>query len=127
MMAAVVMGAGLIASGCGDQQSPVGSALQETKPAVQLQESVPPAVAPAANDMVKQTQDLLARAKQYLDEGKLDEAISMAQEVLKFDPANVDAKNIIEMAKEKLKAMAQQKAGDVKSGVMGALGVSESK
>lgn len=84
----------------------------------QLQQNMPP----AATEMVQKAQALLTQAKQYLDQGKFSEAISTAQNVLQFDPQNLDAQKIIEMAKGKLKALAEQKAADVKSGVLGTLG-----
>ncbi|HOY09967.1 MAG TPA: hypothetical protein PLB05_07820, partial [Candidatus Omnitrophota bacterium] len=58
------------------------------------------------------------QAQQYLDQGKFDEAVSLAQNVLSFDPQNIDAQKIIAAAKAKLKALAEQKAQDLKSGLM---------
>ena len=75
-----------------------------------------------AGEMAQKTQVLLAQAKQYLDQGKLSEAITTAQNVLSFDPKNMDAQKIIETAKAKIKAMAEQKAADLKSDLMNKFG-----
>ena len=121
-------------SGCGDQNNQTASRQPETLPpqradvktvvqgqskaAAELQQNFQQ----TAGDLAKKAQTLLAQAQQYLDEGKLDEAISMAQNVLSFDPKNMDAQKIIDTAKAKLKAMAEQKATDIKSGLMNSLG-----
>jgi len=75
-----------------------------------------------ANNAVDKVQDLLAQAQQLIDQGKLQEAIAMAQQVLNIDPANLDAKNIIETAKAKIASLAQEKAGDMKADMMNKVG-----
>ena len=123
-------------SGCGDQHNQASSVQPgtstsaagaektnvqaQTKAAAQLQQNIQQ----TAGDLTKKAQTLLAQAKQYLDEGKLDEAISLAQNVLSFDPKNMDAQKIIDTAKAKLKTLAEQKAQDLKSGLMNTLGAS---
>jgi len=123
---------GLAVAGCGNQpeqkaqsgqSGTLASALSEATTAVsssagQAQQSMQQ----TASDLAKKAQTLLAQAKKYLDEGKFEEAISVAQNVLSFDPKNIDAQKIIDAAKAKLKALAEQKAGEVKSGLMNTLG-----
>ena len=115
-----------MASGCGKQeQQPVSTETQAQGMAEQAKEvsqegaqtvsQVQENVQAAANGVVEQAQTLLAQAKELVNSGKFDEAIAMAQKVLSMDPNNIDAKNIIETAKAKLAAMAQQKAGELKN------------
>jgi transcription elongation factor GreA-like protein len=137
----LLAGVSLVLTGCGKQQSQQPSSQQSsmatvaqkmqsavtqqsaevqsamTQQAQQTQQNVQQQAA----EMAQKAQTLLTQAKQYLDSDKLDEAISTAQQVLKFDPKNLDAQKIIEQAKAKLKAMADQKAADVKSGLMNTL------
>ena len=76
----------------------------------------------AVEETKKKAQDLLITAKQYMDQGKFEQAVNAAQEVLKLDVNNVDAKKIIETAQAKIKEMAQQSMGDLKSGLSNTLG-----
>lgn len=126
---------GLFVIGCGNQQNQAASggqqatlpsmtsevksvAQQATQKAGQTQQNLQQ----TAGEMAKKAQTLLAQAKQYLDQGKFNEAISVAQNILSFDPKNMDAQKIIETAKTKLQALATQKAQDLKSGLMNQLG-----
>jgi hypothetical protein len=126
----------LVAAGCEAQQkqavpmrqaAPVERAMSQAveEAAPQAARAVSQAieqVAPEANAMVEKAQALIAQAKELLDAGKFDEAIAVAQNVLSFDPANLDAQNIIAMAQEKLKALVATQAGEVKSGIMDQIG-----
>jgi Tfp pilus assembly protein PilF len=111
-----------IAGGCGNQQDQSGAqggdvksvVQQATQASGQLQQNIQQ----TADDLTKKAQTLLTQAQQYLDQGKFDEAVSLAQNVLSFDPQNIDAQKIIDAAKAKLKALAEQKAQDLKSGLM---------
>ncbi len=124
----------LMAAGCTQQQEKAAS----TEPAAAVEAQVQDmaqqatettqkaadAVAPvqqeaqnAANAMMDQAKELLAKAQDLVANGKFEEAIAMAQKVLSMDPNNIDAKNIIESAKAKIAEMAQQKAGELKEGV----------
>lgn len=117
--------------GCGKQPEP-SSAVSDSEVQAVAPQDIPGVssavsqehliVSQAAQAVAQKAQVLLAQAKQYLDQGKLNEAINLAQNVLQFDPNNLDAKQIIEMAKAKLKALAGQKTGELKSGLMNKLG-----
>lgn len=120
----LVIGMGLIfiTGGCGNQQDQSGAQGGDVKSVVrqaaqssgQLQQNIQQ----TADDLTKKAQTLLTQAQQYLDQGKFDEAVSLAQKVLSFDPQNIDAQKIIDAAKAKLKALAEQKAQGLKSGLM---------
>ena len=123
---AVIVAGGLMVSGCGKQQEQATSTQSASleKQAQGLSEDAKEAAeqgkkdaAKAANNVVNQVKELLAKAKTMIDNGKFDEAINLAQQALNIDPNNIDAKNIIETAKAKLAQMAQQKAGELKSGL----------
>lgn len=61
---------------------------------------------------------LIAKAKTLLDQGKFKEAIATAQDVLtNYDSDSQEAKGIIAKAKEKLKAMATEKAEGIKGDI----------
>jgi len=102
------MGLAFIAGGCGNQQDQSGAQGGDVKSVVrqadqssgQLQQNIQQ----TADDLTKKAQTLLTQAQQYLDQGKFDEAVSLAQNVLSFDPQNIDAQKIIAAAKAKLKA-----------------------
>ena len=129
-MLVIVLSLAFYAAGCGDQQKQAASGQKETVPqsgdvnadlpedtqedAGQLQQDIQQ----AAGDLAEKAQTLLGKAKQYLDAGKFDEAISLAQDVLSFDPQNIDAQRIVEMAKAKVKALADQTAQDLKVNVI---------
>lgn len=67
-----------------------------------------------AANLKAQMQELIAKAKEYLQNADYENAIKTAKEVLaKFDANSEEAKGIIAAAQEKLKAMAQEKLGDV--------------
>jgi tetratricopeptide (TPR) repeat protein len=148
LMGVVLVSAGLMVAGCGNQQSqntpapeatassaavkvqetvatPQAKSLQDQVKDVAVQAENSPAVAEAkqnlqdtANALKAKAQTLLAEAKKYVDQGKFDEAIATAQNVLSFDPNNVEAQKIIENAKAKIKALVEQKAGELKTGLM---------
>lgn len=127
---------GLMASGCGQQDTAatkpaavegqaqglvqqVQAVAQEAEPvAAQAQQDL----GNAASAMASQAKDLLAKAQEMINTGKFNEAINFAQQVLSFDPNNIDAKNIIETAKAKIAQLAQDKAGELKTGLSNALG-----
>jgi hypothetical protein len=126
-----LVGLGFIVSGCGNkpeqtasgQTGTLASAVSEVKTSAtaaagQTQQSVQQ----TASDLAKKAQTLLAQAKKYLDEGKFNEAITVAQNILSFDPKNIDAQKIIETAKAKLQALAEQKVGELKTGLMDKMG-----
>lgn len=137
----VMVAVSLMASGCGQEQKPEAAksgsveiqaqglvqqvqavsqeAKQEVAPAI---EQAKADLGGAANAMVDQAKDLLAKAQEMVNNGKFNEAINFAQQVLSIDPNNIDAKNIIETAKTKLAQMAQDKAGELKTGLTNALG-----
>lgn len=131
----MLLAAGIfVAAGCQQSQQsqpvPMQRAAQQAESSMSkaMDEVVPQAenvaqeVAPQANAMVEKAQALLVQAKELLDAGKFEEAIAVAQNVLSIDPANLDAQNIIAMAKEKLQAMVATQAADVKAGVMDTVG-----
>lgn len=137
----VMVAVSLMASGCGQEQKPEatksGSVESQAQGLVQqvqavsqeAKQEVAPAIEQAkadlggaANAMVDQAKDLLAKAQEMVNNGKFNEAINFAQQVLSIDPNNIDAKNIIETAKTKLAQMAQDKAGELKTGLTNALG-----
>ncbi len=71
-------------------------------------------VSAQAGDIQAKVQELLAQAQAALNEGKFQDAINVANNILSnFDANSVDAKNIIEVATQKLQEAAQQKAGDL--------------
>lgn len=72
----------------------------------------------ASNDLVAKAKTLLTQAQDLLNQGKFDEAISAAQQVLSFDPNNIDAQKLIELAKEKLAGAGQKAVNDAKTGLM---------
>lgn len=131
----------LMASGCGQEQKTVATdpgavegqasslsqqiqavaqeAVQEAAPAVEQAQAE---LGGAANAMVDQAKTLLAQAQDMVNSGKFNEAINFAQQVLNIDPNNIDAKNIIETAKAKIAQLAQDKAGELKTGLTDALG-----
>jgi hypothetical protein len=133
----------VLVAGCGQQQD--ASTAVQSSPSVQEQaqavavqaadmakqaaeggkeavEGVKADAQEAASSMSSQAQELLAKARQFVDSCKFNEAIDMAQQVLKFDPNNMDAKNIIETAKAKIAEMAQNKAGEMKNNLSNAIG-----
>lgn len=127
----------LMASGCGQEQKTVAKepgavesqaaslsqqiqeVAQEAAPAVEQAQAD---LGGAANAMVDQAKTLLAQAQDMVNSGKFNEAINFAQQVLNIDPNNIDAKNIIETAKAKIAQLAQDKAGELKTGLTNALG-----
>lgn len=125
-----IVAGSLMAAGCGKQQEQAAvpqqgaeiQAMEVTDQAATASQEAAQAVSQASQDMkaagnnlVDQAQQLLAQAKQLLDSGKFEEAITAAQKVLSIDPSNIEAKNILETAKAKLAAMAQEKAGALKN------------
>lgn len=139
---AVMVAGSLMASGCSKQQDQASAPAQPASMETQVQgmvekakdvsQEAAQAVAPvqqeaqnAANAMLDQVKDLLAKAQEMAASGKFEEAIAMAQKVLSIDPNNIDAKNIIETSKAKIMEVAQEKAGALKNGLsdkMNALG-----
>jgi len=83
-----VLGVAFIISGCGKQANQVGSVSQGTQQTM--------------SGLAQKAQVLLAQAKEYLGQGKYEEAMSVAKKILIFDPSNDDAKKIIEIAQAKL-------------------------
>ena len=66
--------------------------------------------------------ELIAKAKALLDKGEYEEAGSVAQDVLKnYDSESQEAKNIIAVVTEKLKAMATEKSEELTKGLKGKL------
>lgn len=127
----------LMASGCGQEQKTVatepgaveGQAASLSQQIQEVAQEAAPAVEQAqadlggaANVMVDQAKTLLAQAQDMVNSGKFNEAINFAQQVLNIDPNNIDAKNIIETAKAKIAQLAQDKAGELKTGLTNALG-----
>jgi len=117
-MGVMLLGLGILLSGCGNQNSPAVSGQTPTATTAQTQQNIKQ----VASETVQKAQTLLAQAREYLNQGKFEQAITVAQNVLSFDPQNLDAKKIIEMAQAKIKALAEQKAGELKTGLMNNLG-----
>lgn len=127
MFLAVIIAGSLMASGCSQEPKPAASTTPESMEA-QAQQAVADgqqmaaeansASANVVNNAVEQARILVAQAKEMLDSGKFNEAINLAQQVLNMDPNNVDAKNILEVAKARLAATVQEKAGDLQDNVM---------
>ncbi|HPB68174.1 MAG TPA: hypothetical protein PLT76_03335 [Candidatus Omnitrophota bacterium] len=118
IMFVLLVSFGVFVWGCGQQQNQAQTDPQGSQGAGQRLQDVKN----VTSEMTQKAQELLTQARQYLDQGKFDQAISLAQDVLSFDPKNIDAAQIIETAKAKLKALAEQKAGEVQSGLMDKLG-----
>lgn len=133
----IMVAVGLMASGCGQQQDTAATkpvAVEEqAQGLVQQVQAVTQEAAPvavqaqqdlgnAASAMADKAKTLLAQAQEMINNGKFNEAINFAQQVLSFDPNNIDAKNIIETAKTKIAQLAQDKAGELKTGLTNVLG-----
>ncbi len=127
----MLIGIGFIAAGCEKQQSQTSAPAQETvasqvgEDTTVVQQEAQAVVSEAqqnvqttAGDMAEKARALLAEAQQSLADGKIQEAITVAQNVLTFDPQNIDAKKILETAKAKITSAAQEQMGDLKNSFM---------
>ncbi len=86
--------------------SEVTSSIQEIKTQAKVQ----------ADDVKSKIKELIAKAKEYLNQGQYEKAVSVAKEILsKFDANSKEAKDILATATAKIKEMAQEKMGDVKN------------
>lgn len=62
---------------------------------------------------------LIGQAKAFYGSKEYQQAINLAQNVLKLDSSNQAAKDLIEKAKAQLQAAAQKAAGDVSKKLLG--------
>ncbi|MGE0268239.1 MAG: hypothetical protein AB7S78_07275 [Candidatus Omnitrophota bacterium] len=76
----------------------------------------------AADGLAIKIRELLEKARANLDNGDYQQATEFAQNVLKLDPASVEAKGILETAKEKLAAITAEKANEFKTGISDKVG-----
>lgn len=76
----------------------------------------------AADGLAVKIKELLEKARAYLDNGEYQQATDFAQNVLQLDPDSVEAKGILETAKEKLAALAAEKANEFKTGISDTVG-----
>ncbi|MFA5260911.1 MAG: hypothetical protein WC450_06760 [Candidatus Omnitrophota bacterium] len=123
-MVVLLMSLGFFVLACGNQLTQAADPLDTVAAEVSEVEAVAEKD-PLAEDLAEKAKTLLARAQKYLDEGKLEDAIAVAQNILSFDPQNIDAKTILETAQTKLADIAAEKAQDVTSGLVDTLGTTE--
>lgn len=139
----------LFVAGCGKKQEQAGYVetkveegakiiQQEKQEATQVQESVTkqaeekaaksepekvPSEAEAAKAKAESiVKELIAKARALLDKGEYEQAGTVAQDVLKnYDSESQEAKDIIAVATEKLKAMAKEKGEGLTKDIKGKL------
>lgn len=139
----------LFVAGCGKKQEQAGYVetkveegakiiQQEKQEATQVQESVTkqaeekaaksepekvPSEAEAAKAKAESiAKELIAKARALLDKGEYEQAGTVAQDVLKnYDSESQEAKDIIAVVTEKLKAMAKEKGEGLTKDIKGKL------
>lgn len=75
-----------------------------------------------ADGLAIKIKELLEKAQAKLEIGEYQQATEFAQNVLKLDPESVEAKGILETAKEKLAALTAEKANEFKTGISDKVG-----
>ncbi len=81
----------------------------------QMQEAEQQAKSQVEN-LQSKIQELIAKAKEYLQNGNYEQAIQLAQQILtQFDPNSTEAKSIIDIAKAKIQELAKKKMEEMKN------------
>lgn len=101
----------------------LGEKLHDTAAGVQQQAmAVTTTAKETAEGLAVKIKELLEKAQAFLNNGEYQQATEYAQNALNLDPASAEAKRILETAKEKIAALATEKASEFKTGIADKVG-----